>query len=89
MYVSWMDEKGSQGFVERETWEGASDQLYCPPDGEPMRFSEVDDGWGICNTGTQYRIICRKGGIGCNVDHSYVKIRNLEKEIARLVDLVE
>lgn len=36
----------------------------------------MNDGWGCCNTGTARRSVCVFGGIGCNVDHTTVKILN-------------
>lgn len=35
-----------------------------------------NDGWGMCNTGSPYRCVCSLGGIGCNVDHAFVKLAN-------------
>ena len=76
------------GFVPVETWED-NDPLYSPWDGDQLPFSQVNNGWGICNTGSGYNVICMKGGIGCNVDHVYVKIRNLEKQLVDLVKTVD
>ena len=59
-----------------ETWEN-----------KPGTYWKANDGWGMCNTGwwKEHRnhrfVICSRGGIGCNVDHAYVKVRNLENKI--------
>jgi len=46
-----------------------------------------NNGWGMCQTGWQLahknhrQVICSLGGIGCNVDHAFVKVRNLANQI--------
>jgi hypothetical protein len=42
-------------------------------------FWEANDGYGMCNTGSGKRTICSFDGIGCDVDHALVKVRNLER----------
>ena len=71
-----------------ELWD-EYDPLYYPYEGEPIPYSQVDDGWGICNTESGIDRICEKGGIGCDVDHLKVKIRNLEKKIVDMAERVD
>ena len=47
------------------------------------------DNSATSDTDSGYNIICEKGGIGCNVDHLYVKIRNLEKQLVDMAESVD
>lgn len=65
-------------YIKPETWDNKEEYWIS------------NNGWGMCNTGWGQKmielgygqtIICSLGGIGCNVDHAFVKIRNLEKKL--------
>ena len=67
------------------TWDDREDYWSC------------NDGWGACNTGwgqqpgntfkdRGFSIVCKLGGIGCNVDHTRMKIRNLENKIDKIIN---
>lgn len=49
-------------------------------------FRRENDGRGMCNTGIGADRICELGGIGCNVNHTYVMIRNIQVDMAKWVD---
>ena len=49
-------------------------------------FRRANNGQGMCNSGVNADRICELGGIGCNVDHKFVMLRNIQVDLAKQVD---
>jgi hypothetical protein len=41
----------------------------------------VNNGLGLCNTGSGRRIVCAFGGIGCNVDHAWIAFNHVQSQM--------
>lgn len=61
-----------------------------------LDYRLANDGWGMCNTASGIRtsygnefVICQFGGIHCNVDHVYIKLRNMDESLLRLTKVIE